>query len=148
MKVIFLQDIQGTGKKGEVKNVADGYARNFLLKKSLARIATKNAVTKMETEVKKKVESSEEDLVEQQGAASKLDGAEIEIKGKVCDGGTLYAAISAKKIVEIIKKQFGVVIKQKQLKIKNQIKEIGDHDIVIQFEHGLESDLRVIVSSE
>ena len=148
MKVIFLQDIQGTGKKGEVKNVADGYERNFWLKKGLASTATKNAVTKMETEVKKKVESSEEDLVEQQGAASKLDGAEIEIKGKVSDGGTLYAAISAKKIVEIIKKQFGVVIKQKQLKIKNQIKEIGDHDIVIQFEHGLESDLRVIVSSE
>ncbi len=148
MKVLFLQDIPGSGKKGDVKDVSDGYARNFLLKKGLARIATKNAVTKMETDVKKQVKFAEEDLSIQQSSAGKLDGIEIEMSGKVSDAGTLYASIGAGKIVEAIKKQTGVLIKQKQLKINKQIKEVGEYDVVVQFDHGLESDLRVIVSPE
>ena len=118
MKVILLQDIQGTGKRGETKNVADGYARNFLLKKGLAQAATKDALTKMETQHKKQVQEAESDLQQQQKTAGKLDGGEIEILSKVTESGTLYAAISVSKIVQEIKNQLGISIKLKQVFIK------------------------------
>ncbi|MBU0597188.1 50S ribosomal protein L9 [Patescibacteria group bacterium] len=148
MKVIFLQDVLGSGKKGEIKEVADGYARNFLLKKNLAKIATSTLVVNVEKKTKKQKKQNFEELKENQKIASTLDGVEVEVKAKASDGGTLYAAIGGRKLVDEIKRQFGVDIKMGQIKTESQIKEIGEHKIKIEFGDGLEADLSIIVSPD
>lgn len=145
MKVILTQDVQGTGKKGEVKNVADGYARNFLLKRGLARAATKEAISRVQASARKKVRNQETELKRLGVAASKLDGAEVELKEKVNKEGRLYAAITANKIAGAIQKQFSIDIANKQIDIKEPIKECGEHTVHIRLDHGLEAELRVIV---
>lgn len=148
MKVVLLKDIPGTGKKGEIKEVADGYARNFLLKQNLAKVASKEIMAELKAREEKIKRQMERELKENQETASKVDGAEIEIKGKASNAGTLYSAISAEKIAQEVKKQLGVNLKTEQIVIKSPIKEAGEQKVLIRFGHGLEAELRVIVSAE
>lgn len=148
MKVIFLQDIPGTAKKGDIKEVADGYARNFLLKKNLAKIATSTLVVSVEKQENKKKKQNLNELKENQKIATTLDGAEVKVMAKASDEGTLYAAIGGRKLVDEIRRQYRVDVKMEQIKIESQIKEIGEHKIKIEFGDGLEADLSVIVSPD
>lgn len=146
MKVILLKNVPGTGAKGDIKDVADGYARNFLLKKKLAKMATKDAVGDLKKQEEKKKKLSEQELKENQVLAGKIDGANIEIKAKVSGGGVLYAGVKAEEIVDAVKKQLSLNINSKQVKIEKPIKELGEHRIIIEFGHGLEAELNIAVS--
>lgn len=148
MKVIFLKDVKGTAKKGEVKEVSDGYARNFLIKQGLATMATDNELKKQDAQAKKKAKMMEAELESLQKMAGRLDGSEVEIFGKTSNSGKLYAAISSAKLAQEIKKQLSVKIKPEQIKLKEPLKEIGDHDVHISFSHGLEADIRVRISED
>ncbi len=148
MKVILLQNVPGTGQKGEIKEVADGYARNFLIKKNFARPATADVLEKIQAQEKKKAKELEGELRNSQQTAAKIDGLEIEVLGKTSNTGTLYSAVGAGKIAQEIKKQLGVAIKPNQVELKKSIKECGDFEVKIRFPHGLEADLRVRVSEE
>ena len=147
MKVVFLQDVKGTGKKGEIKEVADGYARNFLLRQNLAKLASNGVLVQLKQEEEKRKRDMEKELRENQEVAEKLDGGEVEIVAKTSEAGTLYSAVSASKIVQEIKKIFGLNIKPEQVVILDPIKEIGEKKVLIKFGHGLEAELRVIVSA-
>ncbi|PIR78439.1 MAG: 50S ribosomal protein L9 [Candidatus Magasanikbacteria bacterium CG10_big_fil_rev_8_21_14_0_10_36_16] len=148
MKVIFLKDVKGTAKKGEIKEVSDGYARNFLMKQGLVTMATDAELKKLENQAKKKAKQMESELESQQKVAGRLDGEEIEILSKVSNSGTLYAAINSSKLAQAIKKQLSITVKPEQIKLKEPIKDIGEHSVHISFNHGLEADIRVIVSEE
>ncbi|MFA7315053.1 MAG: 50S ribosomal protein L9 [Candidatus Magasanikbacteria bacterium] len=148
MKVIFLKDVKGTAKKGDIKEVSDGYARNFLMKQNLAIMATDFEIDKLTKQDKKKTKQMEVELESQQKIAGRLDGEEIEIIAKVSNTGTLYAAINSTKLAQAIKKQLSVIVKPEQIKLEEPIKDIGEYDIHISFNHGLEADIRVIVSEE
>jgi len=148
MKIIFLKDVKGSGKRGEIKEVADGYARNFLIKKGLARMASSKAIKDLDLQIKKVKKVSEQELLDAQRFAGQLDGAMVEINGKVSMEGTLYAAIGGAKIVKAIKDQHGLDIKSKQIYISGAIKEAGEHIVRIKFGHGLEAELTVSVSEE
>lgn len=148
MKVILLKDVQGTGKRGEIKTVADGYGRNFLIKKGLARMATDKTVEDKKASEEKQKKQMERELKENQKRAGKLDGQEISFIEKVSDGGTLYAAIGQDAIVRTIKKQLGVTVIASQIKLPKPIKEIGEHEFTIEFGDGLEADLTASVSSK
>ncbi len=148
MKVILLKDVAGTGEKGQVKEVATGYARNFLIPKGLAKLATTESIEQMEKGEKKRVGQMERELKDNQKKAGKLDGMEIEIKEKTNDSGTLYSAIGVKRIAQEIKKQHGVEVKSGQIELDKGIKECGEFNIRLKFPHGLEADLRAIVSTE
>ena len=148
MKIILLQNVPNTGQKGDIKDVSDGYARNFLIKKNLAVQATTDALEKIQAQEKKKAKVMEAELKESQELTAKIDGAEIEIIAKTSDGGTLYSAVGAQKIAQEIKKQLGFVVKAGQIELKKSIKECGEFEIKIKFPHGLEADLRVRVSEE
>jgi len=147
MKVILLDDVIGTGKKGDVKNVSDGYARNFLLPKGLAKTASADAVAFVQSEEKKRVKEAKSELLDAQRLASQLDGAEVEITAKVSNGGTLYAAVSAQKIADALKQQLKLHVHPAAIKLRTPIKEIGEHTVSVDPGHGLEAELRVIVSS-
>ena len=147
MKVILLSDVKGTGKRGEIKDVAAGHARNFLLPQGLARQATEAAVAAMEAAAQKTKKVIEEDLCSAQRVASKLDGAEIEIHAAASKEGTLYAAVTGQKIVEAVKKEYGVALAPAQVFLRRPLKETGEFTVTIQPGHGLEAELRVIVTA-
>lgn len=148
MKVLFLQDVRGTGRKGEILEVSDGYARNFLLPKNLAKIATKELTVQMKQAEEKEMKLMEQELKVNQKLASRIDGQEIEITAKASATGTLYSAIGAEKIVEEIKKQIKSTVKSEQVILNKPIKEIGEYKVKIKFGHGLEAELQVTVSQE
>lgn len=147
MKVIFLDDVKGSGKKGEIKEVSDGYARNFLFVKKLAKIATKDVLLEVKAMEEKRVREAEKELSANQELATKLDGAEIDIVAKTSESGTLYSAVNANKIVQEIKKQLGLEINQSQVVLNNPIKETGESKVRIKFAHGLEAEVVVTVSA-
>lgn len=147
MKVVFLKDVPGSGRKGEIKNVADGFARNFLIPSGSARGATDAVVDSIKNEQAKKERLMAEELRLSQRLAGQLDGQEIKLSGKVSDGGTLYAAISPAAIAKAIKSQLGFVVKPDMVVIPSPIKEVGDHAVEIHFSHGLEAELTVTVSA-
>ena len=98
MKVILLQDVEKLGKKYDVKEVADGYARNFLLAKGLAKPATESSIRELATEKEKAETAAELDLKKTEEMVASLDGQEVEIGAKIGDDGKLYGAITPQKI--------------------------------------------------
>ncbi len=146
MKVILLKDVPGTGKKDEIKEVADGFARNFLLLKGLAKLATQDVVDALKAHEEKLKREMERELKDSQVSAERVDGREVTITAKASETGTLYSAIGAEKIADAIKRQLGVVVKPGQIMFGKAIKEYGERAVLIKFPHGLEANLRVIVS--
>lgn len=147
MKVILLQDIENIGKKGDIKRVANGYARNFLFPKKLAKIATKEAIEELEKQKELETKKAEEELKATQEIVSKIDGLEIEMPVKVDEEGKLYGSINEVEISKILtNKRFD--IKKKQIKIPQPIKEIGEYQVTILFDHNLEAEIKIIVSEE
>jgi len=147
MKVILLQDIEGLGKKYEVKDVKDGHARNLLLPEKMAKAATKQALKWLEDQREVIDKEAEEDLKKEQDLASKLDGLEVTIMVKVGDEGQLFESINNQKIAEKLK-EMGFEIKKTQIKLENPIKELGEFSVNVTLAHNLESDIKVIISAE
>ncbi len=147
MKVILIEDVVNLGKKYDVKDVADGYARNFLIPNNLAKIATKEALAWLESQKDILEKKIEEDLIKAQDIASKIDGIEINIPVKVGEKGQLYEKISNSKIAEKIKEE-GFDIKKDQIKLLQPIESIGEYEIKIKLEHNLESEIKVIITEE
>ena len=147
MKVILLQDIENLGKKYVVKNVKAGYARNFLIPKGFAKIATKEALEwlKIQKEIEEK--KAEEELKKVQHLASQMDRIEIIIPVKVGEEGQLFESITSQKIIEKLK-EAGFEIKKSQVVLEQPLKELGEFPIKITFEHGLEAEIRIIVMEE
>lgn len=148
MKVIFLKDIDGVGRKGEVKDVATGHAHNFLFPKGLAELATKEALEKLEIEKKKREKEAEIDLQRVEAMAAKLDGFELEFTEKVSPTGTLYAAITPARVADGFQRcGFKVLSNWIELKDGGPIKEVGEYEAIINFDHGLEAEIKIIVES-
>ena len=147
MKVILLQDVDKLGKKGEIKEVADGYARNLLIPNKKAVLAKKSEILKLEAQKKIDSEKSEQELIHFQEVASQMDGFEIEIAAKVGDDGKLFGKITTLKISEELKKN-NFDIDKNQIKLKEPIKEVGDYEIPIELPHNLEAKIKLIVIAE
>ena len=143
MKVILLQDVKNIGNRGEIKNVSDGYFRNFLLPKKLAEVATEKAISDIKKQDAENAIKEEKDLLRTEKIAEKLDGQEFIIKAKTNKQGKLYAAISSQDIAELLNKKM-FKIKKEQISAAS-IKETGEYDIVITLNHGLEVRIKIIV---
>src|SRR4030042_988856 len=147
MKVILLQDIEELGKKYDVKNVADGYARNFLFPKRLAKIATPEAIKELEKEKGLEAQKAEEELKKVEEIVNQIDGLEFEIIETVEESGGFYGSINEVKMVKILKDK-GFDIKKKQIKIPQPIKDLGEFPVTILFDHGLEAEIKLVVMEE
>jgi len=145
MKVILLKDVNGLGKKGEIKNAADGHARNFLIPRKLAIIATDKAVKDLNKQKELEVLEAEQELQHTEEIASQIDGLEIEVPVKADETGKLYGFINDQKI-SLIFKDKGYTIKKSQIKILQPIKEVGEYPITISFDHGLEAEIKLIIT--
>ena len=147
MRVILLQDIDNLGKKYEIKEVKNGYARNFLIPKGYAKPATEEAIkwAEMQKEIEEK--KAEEELKRVQETATKIDGIEVVIPVKVGEEGQLFEKITAQKISEKLK-ELGFEIKKTQIDLNQPIEELGEFPVKVKFEHNLESEIRIIITEE
>lgn len=147
MKVILLKDVAKLGKKFEVKEVADGFARNLLFPKGMAKPATESAIKQLEKEKEIMELEAENDLKKTESVVAELDGREIEIKAKADESGKLYGSITPAKIAKAINGN-GFEIKGKQIKLDEPIKELGEFEVALEFPHGLEAKVKIIIIEE
>lgn len=147
MKVILLTDIKNVGKKGQVIEVSDGYARNFLFPKKAAQEASSENMhilnQKNENERRKKLAEIEA----AQALADTLRGKEVNIKAKTGDNGRLFGAITSKDIAELIKKQYTVTIDKKKI-VMDTIKQTGVFDIEVKLYPEVSTKMKVVIVAE
>ncbi len=144
MRVILLQDIKGLGKKFDIKKVTDGYARNFLLPKNLARLATPQAIAQLEKQREIRIQKGKEGLKKAEQIASKLKDLVLEIKAKTTKEGKLFGSISAQDIADVLKKK-GFEISLDKIEIKDPIKKIGKHSVLINLTPEIKEKISVDV---
>ncbi|ERI04847.1 50S ribosomal protein L9 [Aneurinibacillus aneurinilyticus] len=147
MKVILLQDIKGQGKKGEVKEVSEGYARNFLLKKGLAKEATPGNVKMQEAHKKSEEKRKQEELEEAKKVAKVMEETTITIKAKSGEGGRLFGGVSSKQIAEELKKANFKVDKRK-IELPEPIRTLGYTNVPIKLHQEVTATVKVHVVEE
>ncbi len=144
MQVILIQNVPGIGRIDDIKEVSEGYARNFLFAKNLAMPATKAVLADLKARKNRQAKDDERELREHQSIADKLEGYELVLKERVGAGGNLYAAVGPQKVSEALA-QKGFKISKDQILLK-PIKEAGQFPAKIKFPHGLEAKVSIIVS--
>lgn len=147
MRVILLENVENLGKKWEVKEVADGFARNFLIPKGFAKPATTKEIEQTERRRQEEEERAKKELEKVETLVSRLDGYELKAKVAVGEDGQLYASINTQKISALLGEQ-GFEVAPKQIRLENPIKELGEFPVILEFDHGLEAEIRVIVEAE
>ncbi|MDD5569179.1 MAG: 50S ribosomal protein L9 [Candidatus Pacebacteria bacterium] len=147
MKVILLKNVAKIGDKNEVKEVSSGYARNFLFPKKLAIPATEENLLKWEEEQKNAEQKAEQDLLEMEKVASRLDGMEVVVEVKAGSEGQLFESVSKQKIAEKLKEN-GFAVEKNQIVLEEPIKELGEFPVKLELKHNLEAEIKVIVSEK
>lgn len=148
MKVILLEDVKALGKKGEIVNVNDGYARNFILPKKLGVEASGKNLNDL------KLQKANEEKVAQQlwddakELAKKLEAGKVELKIKMGEGGRAFGSVSAKEIGIAVKEQMGYDVDKKKIQLKDTIKTLGTHMVPIKLHPKVTAQLKVLVTEE
>ncbi|MDR0199650.1 MAG: 50S ribosomal protein L9 [Streptococcaceae bacterium] len=148
MKVIFVQDVKGKGKRGEVKDLPDGYARNVLLKGKLAQEATPQAIAALRGQQKAQARNEAESLAEAQLLKTQLeaDSTQIEIREKVGEDGRLFGAVNSKKIAEAVEKQLGLKLDKHKIVLESPVRALGIKDVPIKLHPQVTATLKVKIS--
>lgn len=146
MKIILLKNVDKLGKEGEVKEVADGYARNFLIPQDLAKPATEQALREAELNTAKKSKIDQTGLEAAQKLAEQLDGRELFIKVKEKEG-KLFGSVNEKTIAKTLADE-ELKIDPENVKLEEPIKEVGDYEVRLELPHGLEANIKVILVPE
>jgi large subunit ribosomal protein L9 len=147
MKVILIKDVKNFGKKHDIKEVSDGYGRNLLIKKGLAKIATPKDILLVEKEIEKEKEKIAKQNEILQEVAKKIDGSSFEIAVKVGKKEELFEAVSVQKIVEEVNKK-GFEINKEQVETKEPIKELGEHIVKLIFKNNIKAEVKIKVIKE
>lgn len=145
MRVIFLENIKGVARIGDIKNVADGYARNFLFAKNLARPATADAEKQAEllkSKREKHYETSKEEALE---LAKKLENLTLELAEDTNDEGHLYGSINEKKIVAALKER-GINLKEENINLPQHLKTVGEHEVEIELHPEVKIKIKVLIT--
>ncbi|MGO5013892.1 50S ribosomal protein L9 [Niallia sp. Sow4_A1] len=145
MKVIFLKDVKGKGKKGEVKNVADGYAHNFLLKQGLAVEANASAVSTLNAQKKKEEKQAMEELEKAKELKEKLEKVTVELHAKSGEGGRLFGSITSKQIADELNKKHQIKIDKRKIELNDAIRSLGVTKVPVKLHHEVSATLNVHV---
>ncbi len=148
MKVILLKDVKGSGKAGTVLEVADGYARNYLIVKGLAIEATAKNINDLEGKKASQQYKLDTAKAEAEAAAKAINGGKIVIKSKAGQNGKLFGSVTTSIISDKIKEQFGTTIDKKKISLNGDIKAYGDYDVEIKMTQGVNAKLTVSVVPE
>ena len=145
MKVIYLQDVKGSGKKGEVKNVADGYARNMLLPKGLAVEATPANMNKLAGQQASAQHKTDVEKQAANEAAAKIKDQKLIIKAKAGSNDRLFGSVTAANIAEALESQLGVKVDKKKISLSSDIKNFGTYTATVKFYTGISEKVDVEV---
>ncbi|MBT2756490.1 50S ribosomal protein L9 [Mesobacillus foraminis] len=145
MKVIFLKDVKGKGKKGEVKNVADGYAQNFLLKQGLAVEASNAAMSSLSAQKKKEEKLAEEELQQAKKLKEELEKLTVELIAKSGEGGRLFGSITSKQIAEALQKKHSIKIDKRKIELEDAIRALGYTKVPVKLHSEVTASLNVHV---
>ena len=145
MKVILKQDVKGQGKKGELVNVSDGYARNFLFPRGLAVEADAQAMNDLRHREDAAKYHDDMEKKNAQDAAKLLSGKSLKLTAKAGQGGRLFGSVTTKEVAEELKKQFGLDIEKRKIAMAD-IKAFGSYEAEIKFSHGITAKITVMVS--
>ena len=146
MKIILLKDVENLGREGEVKDVADGYARNLLIPQNMAELATDASIAKSEEKKLQLEKKAKTELEEAQKLAEQLEGRELFIKVKEKEG-KLFGSVNEKTVAKVLKDE-GINIPSSSINIAEPIKDMGEYDAQINLDHGLEANIRLILVGE
>ena len=145
MKVILLQDVKSLGKKGEIVNVNDGYARNFILPKKLGVEANNKNLNDLKLKKANDEKIAQEQLEEAQELGKKIEAGKVELAIKVGEGGRTFGSVSTKEIAAAVKEQMGYDIDKKKIQLKEAIKTLGTHNVPVKLHTKVTAELKVVV---
>ena len=148
MKIILKQDIRGKGKKGQMIEAAEGYARNYLIPSGLAVEATADAVNTMNLQAKAKAKADAEAKAEALAIAEKLKSCQVKIAAKGGEGGKLFGAITGKEIAAALAEQFSLTIDGKKLVLEQPIKSFGSYEVKAKLGYEVSGTVYVLVIEE
>jgi len=132
MKVILLEDVKGSGKKGQAINVAEGYGRNFLIPRKLAIEATDANLQELERQKRRIEVKKANDLAQAKEIAEKLKDLVIEVPAKTGGGLKLFGAVTNKDIGDVLERRYGIAVDRRRIEIKGNIRSIGEHEVIMR----------------
>ena len=148
MKVILLKDVKGSGKAGDTLNVADGYARNFLIAKGLAVEANSKNLNDLAGKKASAQHKIDVETADNKAIADKIADKEVVIKAKAGQGGKLFGAVTSGVVAEALKDQYGVDVDKKKIALSTDIKAFGDFTATVKMSHGVSCGIKVKVVEE
>ncbi len=148
MKVIFSADVRGQGKKGEMKEVSDGYARNYLLPRKLAVEATADNLNALKLREKAKAAQMAKEKAAAQENAKKLQSVLVKIPAKAGQGGRLFGSITSKEISDALREQYGIEIEKNKIVQAEPIKSYGSYSVKCKLGYEISGEIQVLVTEE
>lgn len=148
MKVIFLKDVKGQGKKGEVKEVSDGYARNVLLKNKSAVEATAAAMSQLKGQKRKEEENAEAELQAAKDLKVTVEKLTVELQSKTGEGGRLFGSITSKQIADELNKKHGIKLDKRKMDLPDAIRTLGVTNVPVKLHHEVTATLKVHVKEQ
>jgi large subunit ribosomal protein L9 len=148
MDVLLLKDVQGLGDAGEVKTVADGYGRNYLIPHGLAMMATPGAVKQAQLHAAAEERRKEQEMTEAQELAQALDGLTVKFEARAGESDRLYGSITKANIAEALEEQVGQEVDRRKIELDEPLKELGTHAVTIRLASEAEAKVTVIIERE
>ncbi len=148
MKVILTKDVKGQGKKGEIKNVSEGYARNYLFKNNLAVEATKGNLKQLEGQKNKQKQIAQEVLEEARQLKTKIENIDLELKAKSGEGGRLFGSITNKQIADELNKKHNIKMDKRKIELNEPIRSLGTTNVPVKLHQEVTATLKVHVKEE
>ena len=143
MKVILLEDVKALGKKGEIVNVNDGYARNFILPKKLGLEATGKNLNDLKLQKANEAKVAQQLLDDAKELAKKIEAGKVQLAIKIGEGGRAFGSVSSKEIAAAVKAQMGYDVDKKKIQLKDSIKTLGTHNVPVKLHAKVTAELKV-----
>jgi large subunit ribosomal protein L9 len=147
MKVIFIKDVKGQGKKGDIKDISEGYATNFLIPRGLARVATDGNMKTLENQNAAEQKRKQQEKEEAQVLGKKLEEMTVQLKAKAGEGGRLFGAITSKQIADALSQQ-GIKIDKRKIELDEPIRTLGVTQMAVKLHPDVKATLKVQVTEE
>ena len=147
MKVILLEDVKGQGKAGDLINVSDGHARNFLIPRKLAAEANAQNMAAHKQQKAKQAKQLEKEIANAKALKGQLGTLSVKVTARGGEGGRLFGAVTGAEIVEALKKQHGIALEKNKLVQDAPIKTFGEHEVKVKLGHELSGVIQVVVES-
>ena len=148
MKVIFIEDVPNVAKAGDIKDVADGYGKNFLIPKGLAAAATSQSINEAKKQMEKRAKRRAETEAELRQLAADIDGKEVVVMAKTGGKEKLYGSVTSEDISAGLEKSFAVIVDKRKIEIADPIRQVGTYDVAIRLATDIVPTIKVTVKEQ